>query len=77
VTAAPPNNLLTWVRDNEPIQNEDVVLWYTLGITHVARPEEFPVMPTAHANLRLVPKSFFRRNPALEVPDTPAFAPAP
>lgn len=70
VTTAPPNNLLTWVQDNERIQNQDVVLWYTLGLTHVARPEEFPVMPGAHANLRLVPKSFFRRNPALEVPDS-------
>jgi primary-amine oxidase len=70
VTTAAPNNVLTWARDNERIQNEDVVVWHTFGVTHVARPEDFPVMPTAHASVRLIPKGFFNRNPALEVPDT-------
>ena len=55
---------------SERIQNEDVVVWYTLGVTHVARPEEFPVMPTAHASVRLVPEGFFVKNPALDVPDS-------
>ena len=70
VTTAAPNNVLTWARDNERIQNEDVVVWHTFGVTHVARPEDFPVMPTAHASVRLIPKGFFNRNPGLEVPDT-------
>jgi len=55
---ARPDNVLTWTRDNERIQNEDVVVWYTLGVTHVARPEEFPVMPAAHASVRLCLKDF-------------------
>lgn len=62
-------HLGTWARDNEKIVNEDVVAWYTLGVTHVGRPEDFPVMPAAHASVRLVPKAFFERNPALDVPD--------
>ena len=70
MTTAPPNNVLTWTRDNERIQNEDVVVWYTLGVTHIARPEEFPVMPAAHASVRLVPKGFFVKNPALDLPDS-------
>jgi primary-amine oxidase len=70
VTTAPPNNILNWCHDNERIQNSDVVVWYTFGVTHVARPEDFPVMPTAHASVRLLPKGFFKRNPALELPDT-------
>jgi primary-amine oxidase len=65
-------NVATWTRDNESLVNEDVVVWYTLGVTHVARPEDFPVMPVAHASVRLVPKGFFEMNPALEVPDAPA-----
>jgi primary-amine oxidase len=77
VTAASPNNVLTWTRDNERIQNEDVVAWYTLGVTHIARPEEFPVMPTAHASVRLVPTGFFSRNPVLDVPDSPVAAANP
>jgi primary-amine oxidase len=67
----------TWTRDNERIQNEDVVVWYTLGVTHVARPEEFPVMPAAHASVRLVPKGFFVKNPALDVPDSTVSAAQP
>jgi len=70
ITTAPPNNILNWCRDNERIQNEDVVVWHTFGVTHIARPEDFPVMSTAHASIRLLPKGFFSRNPALEVPDT-------
>jgi primary-amine oxidase len=72
VAPGPPNNLSAWTHDNESILNEDLVVWYTFGITHVARPEDFPVMPTAHANVRFLPMGFFERNPALEVPDTPA-----
>ncbi|MSU60864.1 MAG: hypothetical protein EXS31_00465 [Pedosphaera sp.] len=56
----PIQNLPTWTRDNESLLNQDVVLWYTFGVTHVARPEDFPVMPTAHASIRLLPKGLFR-----------------
>jgi len=69
VSTGKPNTLLDWARDNESIANEDVVIWHTMGLTHVARPEDFPVMPTAHTSVRLVPKGFFARNPAMEVPD--------
>ncbi|HEX2384271.1 MAG TPA: primary-amine oxidase [Acidimicrobiales bacterium] len=46
----------------------DVVLWYTFGVTHVARPEDWPVMPVEYAGFQLVPFGFFDRNPALDVP---------
>ncbi|HVY72041.1 MAG TPA: hypothetical protein VHH73_19060 [Verrucomicrobiae bacterium] len=64
-----PNNVETWSKRNDPINNEDVVVWYTLGMTHAPRPEEYPVMPVSHARFRLVPKGFFTRNPALNVPE--------
>ena len=57
-----------WVADNEPLVNEDVVVWYTLGVTHIPRPEEWPVMPTTHVGFKLIPGGFFSRNPALDVP---------
>ena len=63
------DGLPRYVSDNEKIVGQDVVLWYTLGITHVARPEEWPVMPIARGGFRLVPDGFFTRNPGLDVPD--------
>jgi primary-amine oxidase len=46
----------------------DVVLWHTFGVTHVPRPEDWPVMPVESTGFHLVPVGFFDRNPALDVP---------
>jgi primary-amine oxidase len=62
------DGLPRWVAKDEPIENEDVVLWYTMGITHITRPEEWPVMAVSHIGFKLVPAGFFTRNPALDVP---------
>jgi len=61
--------LRDWVRDNEPIANQDVVVWYTVGVTHVPRPEDFPIMPSVSTGFSIIPKGFFNRNPALDVPE--------
>lgn len=66
-----PDNVEVWGENNESIRNADVVIWYTLAMTHIPRPEEFPVMPSARTSFRLVPKAFFDRNPALDVPLEP------
>ena len=63
-----PGGLPSWSSDDESIEDEDVVVWYTLGVTHVPRPEDYPVMPVEHAGVKLVPHGFFDRNPALDVP---------
>lgn len=60
-----------WTRANRSIDNQDVVLWYTMGITHIPRPEEWPVMPVHKIGFKLVPRDFFDRNPALDVPVAP------
>ncbi|MDQ3179391.1 MAG: primary-amine oxidase [Acidobacteriota bacterium] len=57
-----------WISNDEKIENEDVVLWYTLGVTHIPRPEEWTVMPVTHVGFKLIPGGFFSRNPALDVP---------
>ncbi len=46
----------------------DVVLWYTFGLTHVPRPEDWPVMPVEWTGFLLRPVGFFDRNPTLELP---------
>jgi primary-amine oxidase len=62
------DGLPRWIADNESLVNQDVVVWYTLGITHIPRPEEWPVMPATHVGFRLIPGGFFSRNPGLDVP---------
>lgn len=60
--------LPAWSAADRPLEDTDVVLWYTIGTTHVARPEDWPVMPVARASFVLEPVGFFDRNPALDVP---------
>jgi primary-amine oxidase len=57
-----------WTKRNRSIENADVVLWYTLGITHIPRPEEWPVMPVHRTGfqLNLVPSGFFTSNSTME-----------
>jgi primary-amine oxidase len=60
--------LSTFTKANRSLADTDVVLWYTMGITHIPRPEDWPYMPAHRGSFRLVPTSFFARNPALDVP---------
>ena len=46
------------------------MLWYTFGVTHFVRPEDWPVMPVEYTGFLLSPFGFFDRNPALDVPPT-------
>ncbi|HKV08177.1 MAG TPA: primary-amine oxidase [Thermoanaerobaculia bacterium] len=62
------DGLPRYASKNEPIENTDLVLWYTLNVTHIPRPEEWPVMPTTNVGFRLIPAGFFEANPALDVP---------
>ncbi len=62
------DGLPRWVSNNEDLVNQDVVVWYTLGVTHIPRPEEWPVMPVTHVGFKMIPGGFFSRNPALDVP---------
>jgi primary-amine oxidase len=57
-----------WTSANRAVENQDIVVWYTMGTTHIPRPEEWPVMPVHHLGFRLMPNGFFARNPALDVP---------
>ena len=48
------------------------MLWHTFGVTHVPRPEDWPVMPVEYTGFTLIPFGFFDRNPALDVPPSAA-----
>ncbi len=53
---------------DRPLENTDVVVWYTFGVNHVPRPEDWPVMPVEYAGFTLQPFGFFDQNSALDVP---------
>lgn len=59
--------LPAWTKADRDLDGTDVVLWYTFGVTHIPRPEDWPVMPTHFTGFKLVPYGFFARNPALDV----------
>ena len=61
------DGLPKWTKANRPIDGRDIVLWYTMGITHNPRPEDWPVMPVHSAGFKLVPWGFFGRNPAMDL----------
>ena len=60
--------LAKFTENNRGIADCDLVTWHTFGLTHVPRPEDWPVMPTEYAKLTLVPSGFFDRNPVLDLP---------
>ena len=63
-----------YIADDAPLENTDVVLWYTVGAHHVVRPEDWPVMPCAYIGFMLKPVGFFDGNPALDLPPSPPAA---
>jgi primary-amine oxidase len=62
------DGLPKWISNDESLVNQDVVVWYTMGVTHIPRPEEWPIMPVTHVGFKMIPGGFFVRNPALDVP---------
>ncbi|GIS87712.1 MAG: hypothetical protein CM1200mP18_04220 [Gammaproteobacteria bacterium] len=50
----------------QAIDDTDVVIWHTIGVLHLPRPEDFPVMPVEYVGFTLKPVGFFERNPTLD-----------
>jgi primary-amine oxidase len=57
-----------YTADNESLDNEDLVVWYTYGVTHIPRPEEWPIMTVHPAGFKIMSWGFFDQNPVLNVP---------
>jgi len=65
------DGLPRWTAADRNLVGTDIVVWHTFGVTHVPRPEDWPVMPVEYCGFLLAPVGFFDRNPALDVPPTP------
>jgi primary-amine oxidase len=70
-TLSRPNEqgLSAWTRANRPIADRDIVLWYTFGLHHEVRAEDWPVMPVTWHGFTLRPFDFFDRSPSLDLPN--------
>ncbi len=62
------DGLPRWTQKNRSIDQENVVVWYTMNYHHLPRPEDWPVQPCIYANFHWMPSGFFDANPALDVP---------
>ncbi|MEO8471563.1 MAG: hypothetical protein ABI477_05195 [Chryseolinea sp.] len=64
------DGITRWTSDNEDVVGKDLVVWYNLGITHIVRPEEWPIMNTHTLGFTLAPFGFFDHNPAIATKDS-------
>ena len=51
--------------DDASIYDRDIVVWYSLGMTHFPWPENYPIMSDDRLSVTFRPDGFFVRNPAL------------
>ena len=61
------DGLPVWTAGDRPIRNQDIVVWVNMGMHHLARAEDLPVMPTIWHSFKLRPHNFFNRNPAIDL----------
>ena len=66
--STPGQGLPAWTSSNRNIENADIVLWYTIGMHHMVRAEDWPVMPVLWHSFELRPFDFFDRNPSMDIP---------
>jgi primary-amine oxidase len=62
------DGLAAWAARDRAIRNRDLVVWVNLGMHHLTRAEDLPVMPTIWHSFKLRPHDFFARNPAIDLP---------
>ncbi|KAK2464894.1 hypothetical protein APHAL10511_002970 [Amanita phalloides] len=65
---SPEDSIGNWTKSGESVDGEDILVFVTIGTTHIPRPEDWPVMPVDHVNVMFKPNSFFDKNPSMDVP---------
>jgi primary-amine oxidase len=53
-----PTGLPVYSADDASLVGTDLVVWYTAGLTHIPRPEEWPLMPVSRLRFELRPSDF-------------------
>ena len=61
------DGLPRWTAAGRSVKDTDIVVWHTVGMHHLPRAEDTPVMPIMWSGFKLRPFNFFDRNPALDL----------
>lgn len=69
--------LQTWVNRDENVENADIVAWPCFGVTHISRPEDWPIMPVEILRVHLKPSGFFDVSEQLPHRSTSTYANSP
>lgn len=64
------DTLAEWVKEDAPLQGQDIVTWFTAGFHHIPRMEDWPVMSTEWKTVHIMPHNFYPMNPAITIRDT-------
>lgn len=65
IEKAEDTGLGAYIKNDESIVNEDIVVWYTFGFSHSPRIEDSPVMPREPVGFTLSTHNFFNENPGM------------
>ncbi|MEH3076252.1 MAG: primary-amine oxidase [Quadrisphaera sp.] len=60
--------LPAYVAEDRDLEQQELVVWHSFGLTHFPRTEDWPIMPVDRIGFTLKPHGFFDRNPTLDVP---------
>ncbi|QRV89473.1 primary-amine oxidase [Ceratobasidium sp. AG-Ba] len=63
----PKDSVVEWTQNGDNVENTDILLFLTVGVNHIPRPEDWPVMPTEHLRIVFKPIGFFKCNPGIDV----------
>jgi primary-amine oxidase len=66
------DGLPVYTKNDRPVEDTELTVWYVFGHTHIGRPEDWPVMPVATIGFMLKPDGFFDKSPAMDVPPSAA-----
>ena len=66
--STPGQGLPAWTSQDRNIADTDIVLWYTIGMHHMVRAEDWPVMPVLWHSFELRPFDYFNSNPSMDLP---------
>lgn len=62
------DGLPAWTAADRKLVDTDLVVWYSFGLHHVVRLEDWPVMPRCSVGFSVRPDGFFDQNPTLDLP---------
>lgn len=54
-----------YIKNDDPIENKDIVVWYTMSLVHAPDTEDFPYIQLHEQGFKLNPDGFFQSNPSI------------